>query len=107
MKQGIRRNRISALERDFGSTAVTAAGDSVVQHHTQKRIIDLKAAVIFDEAQLLEFVHEQIDARARGSDHLGQRLLRYFWKHSVMLVLLAVARQQEQGARQPLLRGVE
>src|SRR5712691_8106483 len=32
-------------------------------------------AVVADEAQLPEFVHEMTDARARGADDLGQRLV--------------------------------
>ena len=34
----------------------------VVQDHTQQRVIHVKAAVIVDESQLLEFVHEKVDA---------------------------------------------
>ena len=33
-----------------------------VQHHTQERGIDLKTAVVLNETQLPEFVHEKIDA---------------------------------------------
>jgi len=36
--------------------------DSVVQHDTQERSIDLKAAVVLDETEFLELVHEKIDA---------------------------------------------
>jgi|SRR5579859_4658398 len=33
----------------------------LVQHHTQERSIDLKSAVVLNETQLAEFVHEKID----------------------------------------------
>jgi hypothetical protein len=34
----------------------------LVQYNTQERSVDLKAAVVFDEAQFSELVHEEIDA---------------------------------------------
>jgi hypothetical protein len=52
--------------------------ESVVQHDTQERSVDLKTAVILDEAQFPELVHEKIDSRARCADHLRQRFLLYF-----------------------------
>jgi hypothetical protein len=66
----------------------------LVQHDTQERSVDLKAAVVLDETQLAEFVHKEIDARARGADHLCQRLLRHFGKYSVSLVFFAVTGKQ-------------
>jgi hypothetical protein len=50
----------------------------LVQDNTQEGIVDLDlAVVVLDEAQLPEFVHEEIDSRARGADHLGQNLMTY------------------------------
>jgi hypothetical protein len=34
----------------------------LVQHHAQERSVDLKSAVVLDEAQFPELVHEKIDA---------------------------------------------
>jgi hypothetical protein len=34
----------------------------LVQHHAQKRSVDLQTAVVFDEAQFSKFVHEKIDS---------------------------------------------
>ena len=79
----------------------------VMQHDAQERSIDLNPAVIPDEAQLLEFVHEQIDPRARCANHLRQRFLRYFGEDSMRLFLLAVSGQQQKSAREPLLGRVE
>ena len=33
----------------------------VVQHHAQERSVDLQTAVVLDEAQFPELVHEEID----------------------------------------------
>jgi hypothetical protein len=47
------------LGRDF---SVRRQGELVVQDHTQKRCVDLKAAVVLYEPKLSEFVHEEIDS---------------------------------------------
>lgn len=49
---------------------------SVVQNKCQQRLVDLDSTVVvFDEAQFSEFVHEEIDARARSADDFRHRLL--------------------------------
>src|ERR1700720_2001628 len=48
----------------------------LVQDNTQQRSIDLKSAVVFDESELPEFVHEEVNPWACCADHLRQRLLR-------------------------------
>lgn len=35
----------------------------------------VQSAVVFQEAQFSELVHEEMDAGPRGADHLGQRFL--------------------------------
>jgi hypothetical protein len=50
-----------------------------VQDNTQEGIVDVDLAVgVVDKAKLAEFLHEKIDTRSRGADHLRQRLLRHF-----------------------------
>jgi hypothetical protein len=51
-----------------------------VQDNIQQGLVDVNFAVIFDEAQLLEFVHEEVDTRPRCANHLRQFLLRYLGK---------------------------
>ena len=60
-----------------------------------------------NEAKFLEFIHEHIDPGAGCPDHFCQRFLRYFRKHLLRLVLLAIACEQQQSAGQPLLSGIK
>jgi hypothetical protein len=60
--------------------------ESVVQHDTQEGSIDLNSAIVLDETELPEFVHEQIDARAGCANHIRQRFLRDFGEWSLRLV---------------------
>ena len=60
-------------------------------------------AVILNEAQFPEFVHEEIDSGVRCANHLGQHLLRHFGKYLLRLVLVAVMREQQKSSRQPFL----
>src|SRR5579859_4965764 len=50
----------------------------VQQQHIQQRAVNLHAAVVFDESQFTEFVHEETDARARRAHHGRQRFLTHF-----------------------------
>jgi hypothetical protein len=51
---------------------------SVVEDDVEKGTVDLKLAVVANEAQSPEPVHEEIDSRAGCSHHLCQRLLTDF-----------------------------
>src|SRR3989442_3194943 len=48
---------------------------SIAEDDVEQRAVDLQPAVILDEAQLPELVHEEADARAGRADHLRQRFL--------------------------------
>ena len=48
----------------------------LVQRDTQERSVDLKTAIVMNEAQFPEFVHEQIHPRPRGPHHFHEHLLR-------------------------------
>jgi hypothetical protein len=70
-----------------------------VQDNAQEGRIDVDLAVILNEAQFPEFVHEEIDSGVRCANHLGQHLLRHFGKYLLRLVLVAVMREQQKSSR--------
>ena len=55
----------------------------------------------------LELVHEEVHAGARRADHLGEGFLRDLRQDPLRLVSFAVAREQQQRARQPFFARVE
>jgi hypothetical protein len=63
--------------------------------------------VVFYETELPEFIHEKINPGPRCANHFREHLLRYFGKHLLRLAWRAIAREQQQGARQPFLAGVK
>ena len=65
----VRANKLSARELHLPDASL------IVEDNTQERTVDVKPAIVLDEAQFLEFVHEKIDPRTRGSDHFRQDLL--------------------------------
>src|SRR6266481_9213526 len=79
----------------------------LVQDNAQEGIIDVDLAVVLDEAQFPEFVHEKIDPGPRRANHLRQHLLRYFGQHLLRMALRAIAREQQESARQAFLARVE
>jgi hypothetical protein len=64
----------------------------VVQDNTQEGFVDVDLAVVFDEAQFPEFVHEKIDPGPRCANYLRQRLLRHIRNHLLRLVLHSIPR---------------
>ena len=78
-----------------------------MENNAQKGSINVETAIVFNEAQFLEFIHLKIDPGASCPDHFRQRLLRYFGKHFLRLVLLAIASEQQKSAGQSLFAGVK
>src|ERR1700683_5520584 len=70
--------------------------DSLVQHNAAGRIVDFVLTVVFVETELPEFIHEKIDARPRCTNHFRERLLRYFAKNLLRLVLGAITREHSR-----------
>jgi hypothetical protein len=50
------------------------SGSLLVQDNTQEGRIDVDLAVVLDEAQFSEFVHEEIDSGSVCANHLRQNL---------------------------------
>jgi hypothetical protein len=48
---------------------------SFMQDDTQKRTVDLKAAIVMNETQFPEFIHEKIHPGAGRSNHSSKHLL--------------------------------
>src|SRR5882762_963931 len=79
----------------------------LVQNNTEEGAVDLKSAIVMNEAQFPELVHKKVDTGARCANHLRQHLLGNLGKHLLRLAFLAVASQQQKSAGQPFLAGVE
>src|SRR5580692_11970926 len=78
----------------------------VVQDNAQKRTVDQYLTVVIDQTKLSETVHEEVDSRARGTNHLCQSFLTYVRDHFLRFVFPEVG-QQKQSSRQPPFAGVE
>jgi hypothetical protein len=68
-----------------------------VQDDTEKGIVHLNLAVVLDEAQFPEFVHEEIDSGPRCANHLRQHLLRHLGKRFVSMARGAIAPSHTTG----------
>src|SRR6185436_2743797 len=51
--------------------------DLVAQNDVQERAVHVQPAVVFDEAQVPEFVHERADPWPRGAHQLGECFLTH------------------------------
>ena len=78
-----------------------------MQNDVQQRTVHVDAAIVVDQTQLPELVHEKTDARPGGPDHLSQRLLADFRDDRLGFAFLAEIRQQQEQPRQALLARIE
>ena len=78
-----------------------------VKNEVQQGLVNLNMAVIADEAQLPEPVHEEADARAGGPNHLGQGFLADLGDDRFWLSFIAIIRQEQQQPCKPPFAGIE
>src|ERR1035437_6088449 len=81
--------------------------ESIVQNHIQQRLINPDAAVVFDEAELAEAIHEEADAGAGGADHLRQSFLRDGRNQMFWLIWFTEFRKNQKNSRQAPFAGVK
>jgi hypothetical protein len=79
----------------------------LVKDHTQEGTVHMKSAIVTNEAQFPEFIHEKIDSGASCANHLRQHLLGNFGAHLLRFGFAAIAREQQESPRQPFLAGVK
>src|SRR5580700_454872 len=83
----------------------------LVQNDIQQRAVDFDtvfdAAVVFNEAKLTKFVHEETDARPRRSNHFRKRLLADFGDDRLRPGFLAEVSQQQEHSGKPFLARIE
>jgi hypothetical protein len=79
----------------------------VVQDYVQQRTVNLHAAVVFNEPQIAEAVHEETDPRAGRPNHFRERFLADFGDYLFGFAFLAELRQQQENPGQPFFAGIE
>jgi hypothetical protein len=78
-----------------------------VQNDIQQRAMDFQPAVVVNESQFSEAVHEETDSRAGCAYHLGQGLLTDRGDYAMGDPVLTEVSKHEQNTSQPLFAGVE
>jgi hypothetical protein len=61
--------------------------------------VNLNLAVVFDEAQSSEAIHEVIHSRSGRANHLSQYFLADLGNHLLRFAFLAKLRKQQQNSR--------
>ena len=71
------------LTRLFAFVIAASDGRIVMEDDVQQGIMDDEVAVIINETQLAELVHEHTNARSGGADHIVEGFLAYFGNDGV------------------------
>src|ERR1700686_4346542 len=74
----------------------------IMENDIQQGAMDLKVAVVIDEAQLAEFIHEEAHPRSRRADHFRQHFLADLGNDRLRLTLLAEICQDKKHPGQTL-----
>jgi len=68
----------------------------IIQQDVEQRVMDVNVAVVVNETQFTEFVHERAHARPRASDHFRERRLTYLCFDRLRFAILAKIRHKQQ-----------
>ena len=79
----------------------------IVQDDVDERAMNFEGAVVFDEPEAPEFVHEKADSRTSRADHLRQHLLIDLRNYLLGLALFPKIGQRRERSRESFLAGVE
>jgi hypothetical protein len=66
----------------------------ILKNDVKKRAANFDSAVVFDEAEPSEFVHEEADSRTGCTDHIRQHLLADLRNYCLGLAVLPAIGQQ-------------
>jgi hypothetical protein len=67
----------------------------------------LQTTVVVNEAELSEFVHEEVHSGAGGANHLRQSLLAQLWDDGFGLIFFSETGQYQKRSGQTFLAGIE
>src|SRR5579864_148755 len=79
----------------------------VVQNYVEKRAVDLQAAVVMNETQFPEPVHEEADTRAGCAYHFRQYFLTNLGDNCLRCAFLAKMSKQQEDAGQSFFARIE
>src|SRR5579863_4254353 len=79
----------------------------LMQYRAQQGAVNLDLAIVADEAQSPELVHEMTDPRSGGANHLGQRLLTDIGTDRLRAAFFAEIGEQQEQPRQSPFAGIE
>ena len=79
-----------------------------MKHDIQQRTVDFESpAVVVDEAEFTELIHEKADSGTSGTHHFCQGFLANLGKDLLRFAVLSKVGHQEQYPCEPFLAGVE
>jgi len=78
-----------------------------MQNHIEKRAVDFQVAIVADQAQFTEPVHEKAYAGSRRADNVREHFMAELGNHRLRPAFLAELRKDEKKPSQALLAGIE
>src|SRR6266436_7245681 len=69
--------------------------------------MNFQPAVIVDEAEFAELIHEKAHSGSCRADNLGEGFLAHLWNYLLGLAVFSKVAQEEQDPRESFLTGVE